>query len=237
MQRKRTGAQGIGSFDLACLFCEFRCDARCAAACGLCKAGRIFDAAKGRVAEGGGEVSVEEDDAVRAVEHEVTGMDAGGALRRGRKALGQIDVFFVAVQFFHRPRGGEPGEESLGGVIVGGRGGEGRAVHGEADAHGSEAAAHGKGLREGGMVLGRAGGGAAAGEGGPRQTRLFKAVHPALDGFLRPFQCFRRIVGGGGEEIDVAEVVFRGKEGIHPVEEGLQLAGDAVVVNGGRRIR
>lgn len=50
---------------------------------------------------------------------------------------------------------------------------------------------------------------------------------------MRPFQRFRRIVGGGGEEIDVAEVVFRGEEGIHPVEEGLQLAGDAVVVNGG----
>lgn len=77
-------------------------------------------------------------------------MDAGGALRCGRKALGQIDVFFVAVQLFHRPRGGEPGEESPGGVIVGGRGSEGRAVHGEADAHGSEI----KGLREGGMVLG-----------------------------------------------------------------------------------
>lgn len=81
-------------------------------------------------------------------------MDAGRTLRLGRKALGQIDVFFVAVQLFHRPRGGEPGEESPGGVIVGGHGGEGRAVHGEADAHGSEAAAHGKGLREGGMVLG-----------------------------------------------------------------------------------
>lgn len=85
---KRTGALCTGSFDLAYLFCEFRCDARCAAACGLCEAGRIFDAAEGRVAEGGGEVSVEEDDAVRAVEHEVLCMDAGGALRRGRKALG-----------------------------------------------------------------------------------------------------------------------------------------------------
>lgn len=148
-------------------------------------------------------------------------MDAGGALRLSRKALGQIDIFFIAVQLFHRPRGGETGEESPGGVIVGGHGGEGRAVHGEADAHGLEIAAHGKGLCEGRMVLRRAGSGASAGKGGPRQTRLFKAVHPALDGFLRPFQRFRRIVGGGCEEIDVAEVVFRGEEGIHPVEEGL----------------
>lgn len=138
---------------MAYLFCEFRCDACCAAARGLCEAGRIFDAAKECVAEGGGEVPVEKDDAVRAVEHEVPCMDAGGALRLGRKALGQ-DVFFVAVQLFHRPCGGEQGEESPGGVIVGGHGGEGRAVHSEADAHGSESAAHGKGLREGGVVLG-----------------------------------------------------------------------------------
>lgn len=81
-------------------------------------------------------------------------MDAGRAFRLGRKALGQIDVFFGAVQLFHRPRGGEPGEKSPGGGIAGGRGGEGRTVHGEADAHGSEIAAHGKGLCEGGMVLG-----------------------------------------------------------------------------------
>lgn len=81
-------------------------------------------------------------------------MDAGRALRRGRKAFGQIDVFFVAVQLFHRPHSGESGEKSPGSGIVGGCGGEGRTVHGEADAHGSEIAAHGKGLREGGMVLG-----------------------------------------------------------------------------------
>lgn len=215
------------------LFHDFRCDVYCTAAGGLCETGRIFEAAEGRIAEGCGEAFVEENDAVRAVQHEIACMDADRPFRCGGEIFGKIDVFFIAVQFFHRPRGGEPGEESPGGIGIGRHGGEDRAVHGEADAHGSESAAHVIGLRQGGMVFCRAGFGASAGKDGPRQTRLFKAVRPAPDGFLRTFHCFRRILGGGSKEIDLPESVFRGKERIHPVEERFQLTGNAVVINRG----
>lgn len=206
-----------------------------AAAGSLCEPGRIFEAAEGRIAEGRGEVFVKENDAVRAVQHEVACMDADRPFRCGGKIFGKINVFFIAVQLFHRPRGGEPGEESPGGIGIGRHGGEDRAVHGEADAHGSESAAHVIGLCQGGMVFCRTGFGASAGKDGPRQTRLFKAVRPAPDGFLRTFRRFRRILGGGSKEIDFPEPVFRGKERIHPVKERFQLAGNAVVINRGSK--
>ena len=73
--------------------------------------------------------------------------------------------------------------------------------------------------------------GYAAAEDASREAGLFKAVHPALHGGLRIFRRFFRIFHRGGEEIDFAEGIVRREERVQPVEEGLQLAGNAVVID------
>lgn len=60
---------------------------------------------------------------------------------------------------------------------------------------------------------------------------LVKAADPAIEGRYGPFRRVRCVVGRDGDEIDVAEAVGLAVERIGPIEEGLQLAADIVIVD------
>ena len=58
------------------------------------------------------------------------------------------------------------------------------------------------------------------------------AVNPALQAALGALGDEGLVLGGGGEEVDVAEAVVLGVHGVHAVDEGLHLAAHLVVVDG-----
>lgn len=71
----------------------------------------------------------------------------------------------------------------------------------------------------------------AAGEDGAAEGGVFEAVNPAgeaCDGALG--RCFGFVLGGGGEHVDVAEVVGRGVEGVAAVDDDLHLCTHLIII-------
>ena len=60
---------------------------------------------------------------------------------------------------------------------------------------------------------------------------LVEAADPAIEGRYGPFRRVRRVVGRDGDEVDVAEMVGLTVERIGPIEKGLQLPSDIVIVD------
>ena len=58
-----------------------------------------------------------------------------------------------------------------------------------------------------------------------------ETANPAIEGRYGPLGRVRRVIGRYGDEIDVAEAVGLAVERIGPVEEGLQLAADVIIVD------
>lgn len=66
-----------------------------------------------------------------------------------------------------------------------------------------------------------------------RQARPLKAGDSTVQAVLRPLGGLGVILGGGGEQVDVAEAVVTAVQPVGPVQQGLHLAGHLVVVDGG----
>ena len=82
------------------------------------QSGGVFDTTDGGIAIRGGKGFVEQHQTIRAVEHQVPGVN--GSLRRGigRERFGQIDIFFIAVSFAHGMLERKPRGKGTGGFVV-----------------------------------------------------------------------------------------------------------------------
>ena len=59
-----------------------------------------------------------------------------------------------------------------------------------------------------------------------------EAADPAVESRYGPFCRVRCVIGRYGDEVDIAEAVRLAVERIGPVEEGLQLAADIIIIDG-----